>query len=133
MTGHSQANETHPTAQTIPAPDSDASIAAVDQAAAAVHARAQPEIEQALHDNPMLERAEGNDAEHGAERDDAREATTEAPDGNEASESAREEPRDEPRDNELGDWMSTSSGSGSRATTTRIPTSRTSRPHPITS
>ncbi|MCB1911308.1 MAG: RNA polymerase factor sigma-54 [Rhodocyclaceae bacterium] len=72
------------------------------------------EIEQALHDNPMLERAEGNDAEHGAERDDARDATTEAPDGNEASESAREEPRDEPRDNEeLGDWMSTSSGSGS--------------------
>ena len=73
------------------------------------------EIEQALYENPMLEREDGFDGDHGTAQDETREAAPENSDSSDASETAHDDARDEPRDNEeLGDWMSTSSsGSGS--------------------
>ncbi|MCB1909322.1 MAG: RNA polymerase factor sigma-54 [Rhodocyclaceae bacterium] len=79
------------------------------------------EIEQALRDNPMLEREDGaEDGEPQAERAAGSDAPDNAPASNdaagagEASEQTVEPAREEPRDNEeLGEWMNTSPGSGS--------------------
>ena len=73
------------------------------------------EIEQALSDNPMLEREEGQDAEEPqAPEVNGKEAAADKTDSGDGSTDAPEAPRDEPRDTEeLGEWMSTSPGSGS--------------------
>ncbi|MCB1888286.1 MAG: RNA polymerase factor sigma-54 [Rhodocyclaceae bacterium] len=78
------------------------------------------EIEQALRENPMLEREEGADEPEAATESapaasDERSGTSERNDDDgttSGSESAPETSREEPRDNEeLGEWMSTSPGS----------------------
>ncbi|MCB1957049.1 MAG: RNA polymerase factor sigma-54 [Rhodocyclaceae bacterium] len=83
------------------------------------------EIEQALRDNPMLEREDGMEdhepaPDQQAQRaDDARSPAESGSDGGgdgggDGGESMPETPREEPRDNEeLGEWMSTSPGSSS--------------------
>ncbi|MCB1917402.1 MAG: RNA polymerase factor sigma-54 [Rhodocyclaceae bacterium] len=80
------------------------------------------EIEQALRENPMLEREDGaEDGEAPANNEaagdaqDAPAASREAESAPEANEAPAEPAREEPRDNEeLGEWMNTSPGSGSQ-------------------
>ncbi|MCB1927626.1 MAG: RNA polymerase factor sigma-54 [Rhodocyclaceae bacterium] len=81
------------------------------------------EIEQALRDNPMLEREDGGDegepqAEASTEagtRETAPDVGSDGAGTTEAGDTPAEPAREEPRDNEeLGEWMNTSPGSGSQ-------------------
>lgn len=81
------------------------------------------EIEQALRDNPMLEREDGADegpspgetAQHGPNSDDAPQHQTDGGGAEGGGEEHAAPASEEPRDNEeLGEWMSTSPGSGTQ-------------------